>query len=471
MAAAEVRTAWQRAANRYFVQEDAKRAPKLACCQSSSPSSRQVDSGPTSPVDGPECFPSGLMPFTRNPSHGTLPSDASWWLQLDPSYYCYQRGFTYEQVKCLKTDYETKDVKGSVDSKAETMKPDSEASVNHPSVDWLEKQTSLDVERTASLDCKVDQDVLDVKDLTDYYEQMEMEMFSGSAVSKMSNELSCNLGTQWVDDEGKVPWWRKTDIDELASMVAEKSLQHIENCDLPPPQKMHVSRKEACKQRGFIEREVFSLSQASALSGLWSENVSVSACKRGSECVSPDHLVQRRVISKQHMSTTEDTHSNQTPGTGSSSNKAQLIEALCHSQTRARVAENAAKLAHAEKDHVVKLFFKQASQLFAYKQLVRLLQLESSCLHSTKEHHHKTAAATTYLGRLVDDMAPWISQKQQSGVHAKVRRKNRRSRLNNNRRKQGCDVCRYAVVFALGMGLVGAGLILGWTVGWLFSVL
>jgi len=40
MAAAEAGAVWQRTANRCFVQEDAKRAPKLACCQSSSSSSK-----------------------------------------------------------------------------------------------------------------------------------------------------------------------------------------------------------------------------------------------------------------------------------------------------------------------------------------------------------------------------------------------------------------------------------------------
>ena len=44
MAAAEARAVWQRTANRCFVQEDAKRAPKLACCQSSS-TSKQVEAG------------------------------------------------------------------------------------------------------------------------------------------------------------------------------------------------------------------------------------------------------------------------------------------------------------------------------------------------------------------------------------------------------------------------------------------
>jgi hypothetical protein len=35
MAAAEARAAWQRTTNRCFVQQDAKRVPKLDCCPSS----------------------------------------------------------------------------------------------------------------------------------------------------------------------------------------------------------------------------------------------------------------------------------------------------------------------------------------------------------------------------------------------------------------------------------------------------
>ena len=56
------------------------------------------------------------------------------------------------------------------------------------------------------------------------------------------------------------------------------------------------------------------------------------------------------------------------------------MEALCHSQTRAREAEEAAKKAYAEKEDIVTLIFKQASQLFAYKQWLQFLQLETLCI-------------------------------------------------------------------------------------------
>ncbi|XP_018481562.1 uncharacterized protein LOC130511532 [Raphanus sativus] len=69
MAAAEARAVWQRTANRYFVQEDSKRAPKLTTSShSSSSSTKQVQEDPVSsppPVVRPQNQPSspGFMPL------------------------------------------------------------------------------------------------------------------------------------------------------------------------------------------------------------------------------------------------------------------------------------------------------------------------------------------------------------------------------------------------------------------------
>ncbi|KAI8002868.1 hypothetical protein LOK49_LG08G00139 [Camellia lanceoleosa] len=72
MAAAEARAAWQRTANRCFVQEDAKRAPKLACCPSASSLSKQVDAGPANTADGHDNPNVGFMPLNRNTSYSNL---------------------------------------------------------------------------------------------------------------------------------------------------------------------------------------------------------------------------------------------------------------------------------------------------------------------------------------------------------------------------------------------------------------
>ncbi|CAH1453989.1 unnamed protein product [Lactuca virosa] len=58
--------------------------------------------------------------------------------------------------------------------------------------------------------------------------------------------------------------------------------------------------------------------------------------------------------------------------------KPELLEALFHSQTRAREAEKAAQKAINVKEDMISQFMKQASQLFAYKQWFRILQLEAT---------------------------------------------------------------------------------------------
>lgn len=136
--------------------------------------------------------------------------------------------------------------------------------------------------------------------------------------------------------------------------------------------------------------------------------------------------------------------------------KAQLMEALCHSQTRAREAEEAAKQAYAEKEHIVTLIFKQASQLFAYKQLIKLLQLETLC-NQIKNNDQSTS--TPFPVAL-----PWMSDERRK---SRKRKQTYSSGRRDRKGKANCDITTYAVAIALGLSLVGAGLLLGWTVGWM----
>lgn len=133
--------------------------------------------------------------------------------------------------------------------------------------------------------------------------------------------------------------------------------------------------------------------------------------------------------------------------------KAQLLEALRHSQTRAREAEIAANQACAEKEHVVKLVFRQASQLFAYKQWLKLLQLETMYLQFINN-------TSQSVSMVLPSMSPWTPQRS---------RKIRKNSDTSSSRKRACpyDASKYAVVLALGLGLAGAGFLLGWTIGWM----
>ncbi|CAH1414415.1 unnamed protein product [Lactuca virosa] len=75
--------------------------------------------------------------------------------------------------------------------------------------------------------------------------------------------------------------------------------------------------------------------------------------------------------------------------------KAELLEALCHSQTRAREAEKVAQKENNEKEDMINQFMKQASQLFAYKQWFRILQLEAT--RNSKYHQQRVLCSGFFL--------------------------------------------------------------------------
>ncbi|XP_021760281.1 uncharacterized protein LOC110725123 [Chenopodium quinoa] len=457
MAAAEARAAWQRTANRYFVQEDAKRAPKLACCQSSNSSSKLVDAGPANATDAPDHRTVGHMPFDRTPSYSNLPPDAKWWLQMQPNN-GHHTGLNFQHFHSRTADEETSSpVTMRTDfpvREIATMDDESIQNVVYKDLesffDAKKNPESLLDELNAVDSYKVDQDYLDVKNMTDYYEFLEMEMV-GSSVSKQISDLSSNTDSSWIGGE-KVPWWRVSDGEELASFVAHKSLHHVENCDLPPPQKTHVRRELSKHAKSFDQDEIY-------MSSLECEARSdaISSPSSGRSQKIDWSAVQGKLSQNENNASGPNRTSSDIPEEGrifdNDPCKAKLLEALCHSQTRAREAEKAAKQAYTEKEHILKLFFRQASQLFAYKQWFKILQLENHLLQTEGESSPPTG---------FPDLLPWIPYNPRKKLHKSWQKAKRR-----RRGSQENDIGRYAVAFAVGFTLVGAGLILGWTVGWL----
>ncbi|KAI3933667.1 hypothetical protein MKW92_047591 [Papaver armeniacum] len=332
MAAVEARAAWQRAANRYFVQEDAKRAPKLACCSSSSASA------------------------SKSQPHSA-----------------YQTDFNFEQLNPLETELELLRAK-------------------------------------------------EVNETLKYFEDPEKDRIL-SFTSK-SNRSSLDLKNQYQKTE---PWWRITDKDELAFLVAQKSLEHIENCDLPPVQnrnarKCSFSPDSLCKD-GIFSPTPYQEAHAGISCGVSGENTN------------------------KPFSTIDNYMTN--PETEQS--KEQLMEALRHSQTRAREAEKARKKASSEKDHIVELIFKQASELFAYNQWIQLLQLESTISNKSQVDQSTSRTPSPVV-------SPFNCQKGRNSKH----------KATEEDKQMIYDIItKNAVALAVGLGLVSAGLLLGWTIGWL----
>lgn len=141
--------------------------------------------------------------------------------------------------------------------------------------------------------------------------------------------------------------------------------------------------------------------------------------------------------------------------------KAQLLEALCHSQTRAREAEKAAKQAFAEKECILSLVFRQASQLFAYKQWLRILQLES--LYAQMKTNDRPIST---LFPVVLPWMPYRGKKLKTNWQKGHKIKGKQKKKSRPRGDSGT----YGTAFTLGLGLVGAGVFLGWTVGWMFHM-
>lgn len=389
MAGAEVRAAWQRAANRCFVQEDAKRAPKLACCQSSSSTSKQIDAETTDTVDGPDHPALGRMPFNRNSSLSSLPPDTSWWHYSDR----YQKGLISEQVNELEPKVETSSA-GTVNSPGETILLG----------DHKNCESSLDMKSDHCEFClnkalearKQEVKASYRKKAEEYLELMDMNEY----------ELM-HMDPEWLGVDKPQPWWRTADEGELASLVMKKSLDHIENCDLPAPRQVYI--------RTHPGAHIGSFDNGNALA----------------------HEEWCLLYGSEDSFSAKDVDRSETP---LGSDKAQLMEALHNSQTRARQAEKRAKEVCSEKEHILELFVRQAAQLLAYKQCFQLRQLETIYLQNKNND-------TTVLPRI-----PFRGRKRQKSCRGK------RARY---------DITKYAVTFALGLSLVSAGLLVGWTVGWM----
>ncbi|KAL3815142.1 hypothetical protein ACJIZ3_016410 [Penstemon smallii] len=323
-ALAEARAAWQRtAANRCcLVQEDAKRAPKLACCSSMPPTAAK-------PIQD--------VPSTTNRTPSYSPN-SKWWLHLQPNY-GYQKGLIDDQFNSPQANME-------LDS-------------------CLSAQTTYNPSRN-----------FDKKDINDHYKDEEL-----GEIRDFGCQVSKNLYFDSKSSEKNAPWWRTADTQELAYLVAQRSHELIENCDLPMPQNARAKKDPNVNICHFGHHEItktpvdpklgsgnhlcFS-THAYTPDSLILESACISV--KGQLMSGPDK--QWRDSRAHERIPVINTFENDT-------SKAKLLEALRHSQTRAREAEKAAKQAYSEKEHVVKLVFRQASQLFAYKQWLRLLQLEN----------------------------------------------------------------------------------------------
>ncbi|RWV90664.1 hypothetical protein GW17_00047114 [Ensete ventricosum] len=252
MTAAEARAAWQRTANRYLVQEDAKRAPKLACCPSSTPQNDSSSGNTASAQDSPG---PNFTPFNRNLMNAYLSPETKWWLQQQPNF-GYQNELICEQLSSIEDE---------ADEDMETAVPKSKLGGESLPVDFVLKKEVCFMESswvvsTAFKKHGSETRIKEMKTTTSYSQQLLKQKPSmvnyldkkdglldlkpvDQFTSHRPEKDSSYFETSWAGGNNSEPWWHIADKDELASLVAQKSLQHIENCDLPKPrQTVHVTR-------------------------------------------------------------------------------------------------------------------------------------------------------------------------------------------------------------------------------------
>ncbi|XP_062198583.1 uncharacterized protein LOC133901291 [Phragmites australis] len=470
MAAAEARAAWQRAANRCLVQEDAKRAPKLSCCPPSLQPHETSGGNPTNPQD---LHIPNFIPINWNLMNSNLPMDTQWWLQLQPNYGC-QMALAREHLNYMNGEAGEKKMEGAVPvSKLENIEAKkiedpfefswnvSTTFMKQSSETCLEELKTLGGYTPTSLKCKGNANNC----VHEGKEFMEFKTFDPLFPKKLQNEY-CEMHAPWEESRKSQPWWQVADADGLASLVADRVMQNIVNNDLPRPTQTVRARGAKLDSPGNKDDYGQLLPSAGKEPDPVHDTIVCSySVSSTNETNSSDgggwqqHLGNNMPGGEQESYSSSDSSPGSKPTYQNASERAKLLDALRHSQTRAREAEMAAKKAYDEKDHVIMLLFRQASHLFVCKQWLKMLQLENICLQLRFKEHH--------IATMFPELIPWMTVKEKvaPGQERKdvTRKKGRRPNRKGGLRK--------AVVFAAGVGIVGAGLLLGWTLGWLLPKL
>eukprot|EP00249_Psilotum_nudum_P011224 c23034_g1_i1 orf=396-1700(+) len=205
--------------------------------------------------------------------------------------------------------------------------------------------------------------------------------------------------------------WRTADRMELAALLFQTSLQSLENCDLPSSQSSFTFKEplancdltpsKTCKSDccrpinkgqaalAYVENihpplsaPVLGMSDPLPLQKhvlKTSQSPAIPALEGSIQTVNAQ---EDRYVSLDDKNMGWSGRGRNFSGGGNT-----LGEALCHSQTRAREAEKAAVQALEEKEQLIQFIFRESSLSLAYRQWVRLLEIENTWLKMHARYH------------------------------------------------------------------------------------
>lgn len=281
MASAEARAGY--AVNNCF-RQDFRMTPNSSDQPSSVSKSLESDWTPSDSVD--YLANSGCMPHNTNSDSS---SEMKWWLHVktnmggDANYTCQHLNSWESELDAFSTGLFGDNVKfggdesvknfdalSCVGSATTIVSPKCQKKTNDTSMPKIEAALSNDLHLTPK---KKNQEEFWFSD--GQFVDCDITSF---LVSEQCKKTSSDMEPHWMGAEKNRPWWRTTGKDDLASLVAQKSFDHIENCDLPQP---HVKpfRKIPSLQPAGIDHDKNPLSSLNQKAEMCSSNA--NGCTSG----------------------------------------------------------------------------------------------------------------------------------------------------------------------------------------------
>eukprot|EP00250_Pteridium_aquilinum_P032927 c4964_g1_i2 orf=204-1739(+) len=320
-----------------------------------------------------------------------------------------------------------------------------------------------------------------------------------SKSSKVSGNLSVELNAaKSSHKDGAV--WRTADSKELAALVSQKGHGYLENCDLPPSQNSltwkgplancYITHSKNMKSGASSSADKVLLSslirgqESTHLEGrslpLLGSSGSTQFCEH-SPSVSQPQPIPAALARPSTLKSSDDqtmswkARSGRHVGVTKHGFEA-LGEALCHSQTRARQAEKLAAQALHEREKLAQLLFKESWTARTYKQWVQTLELENMWLKMCSGNDMEVWMGKDFSGP--SNVSEQIAINPWKHVRKRVSRKKTHHHFpapwQGRHHKHGYDPednvwlrCTIGLAFALGLSFAGAGLMIGWSMGWI----
>lgn len=212
----------------------------------------------------PHGYNSPSKPAHIPTSYHTVDSELKSYKQPD---FQHQEGFAVGWAKTLQAGVDNSSVR--IASKATV------SDEGHQNIEELEHQVCKSYVTTEAVSNNESVNMTKKTDCIDEFHYIEDHFTDlhnlDNQISGRGEKVSLDLESHWIGIEKTKPWWRSASKDELASLVARKSLENVENCDLPQPRTKHQSKNEStcfeCFDQDCFLNSPFTEMQFSSLDG------------------------------------------------------------------------------------------------------------------------------------------------------------------------------------------------------------